>query len=34
LVGFGTGMAFDVRTEGELEEALRQATSADVVVFI
>ena len=31
---FGTGLAFDVRTEGELEEALRQAESADSVVFI
>ena len=31
---FGTGMAFDVRTEGELEEALRQAEGADSVVFI
>jgi indolepyruvate decarboxylase len=31
---FGTGLAFDVRTEGELEEALRQAAVADSVVFI
>jgi indolepyruvate decarboxylase len=31
---FGTGLAFDVRTEGELEEALRQAEAADAVVFI
>jgi indolepyruvate decarboxylase len=31
---FGTGLAFDVRTEGELEEALRQAAAADSVVFI
>jgi indolepyruvate decarboxylase len=31
---FGTGLAFDVRTEGELEEALRQAEAADSVVFI
>jgi indolepyruvate decarboxylase len=31
---FGTGLAFDVRTEGELEEALRQAAAADTVVFI
>jgi TPP-dependent 2-oxoacid decarboxylase len=31
---FGTGMAFDARTEGELEEALRRAASADTVVFI
>jgi indolepyruvate decarboxylase len=31
---FGTGLAFDVRTEGELEEALRQADAADSVVFI
>ena len=31
---FGTGLAFDVRTEGELEEALHQAEAADSVVFI
>jgi indolepyruvate decarboxylase len=31
---FGAGLAFDVRTEGELEEALRQAEAADSVVFI
>jgi indolepyruvate decarboxylase len=31
---FGTGLAFDVRTEGELEDALRQAAAADSVVFI
>ena len=31
---FGTGLAFDVRTEGELEEALRQAEAADSAVFI
>jgi indolepyruvate decarboxylase len=31
---FGTGMAFDVRTEGELEEALARAAAADSVVFI
>ena len=27
-------MAFDVRTEGELEDALHQAEAADSVVFI
>jgi indolepyruvate decarboxylase len=31
---FSTGLAFDVRTEGELEEALRRAEAADSVVFI
>jgi indolepyruvate decarboxylase len=31
---FGSGLVFDVRTEGELEEALRQAETADSVVFI
>ena len=31
---FGDGMAFDVRTEGELEDALHQAEAADSVVFI
>jgi hypothetical protein len=31
---FGTGLAFDVRTEGELEDALAQAGAADSVVFI
>jgi indolepyruvate decarboxylase len=31
---FGTGLAFDVRTEGELEDALVQAAAADSVVFI
>ena len=31
---FGGGLAFDVRTEGELEDALRQATTADELVFI
>jgi indolepyruvate decarboxylase len=31
---FGTGLAFDVRTEGELEEALRLVEAADSVVFI
>ena len=31
---FGAGLAFDVRTEGELEEALHQAEAADSVVFI
>jgi indolepyruvate decarboxylase len=31
---FGTGRAFDVRTEGELEDALQQAEAADSVVFI
>jgi indolepyruvate decarboxylase len=31
---FGSGMAFEVRTEGELEEALRQAEAADSLVFI
>jgi indolepyruvate decarboxylase len=31
---FGTGLAFDVRTERELEAALHQAAAADSVVFI
>ena len=31
---FGTALAFDVRTEEELEEALRQAEAVDSVVFI
>ncbi len=31
---FGGGLAFDVRTEGELEDALLQATTADELVFI
>ena len=31
---FGGGTAFDVRTEGELEDALCQAASADELVFI
>jgi indolepyruvate decarboxylase len=31
---FGGGLAFDVRTEGELEEALRQAEAADSAVLI
>jgi indolepyruvate decarboxylase len=31
---FGTGLAFDVRTEGELEDALGQAEAADSVAFI
>jgi indolepyruvate decarboxylase len=31
---FGGGLAFDVRTEGELEIALREAEAADSVVFI
>jgi len=31
---FGGGVAFDVRTEGELEDALRQATTSDKLVFI
>jgi indolepyruvate decarboxylase len=31
---FGTGLAFDVSTEGELEAALDQAAAADSVVFI
>jgi indolepyruvate decarboxylase len=31
---FGGGVAFDVHTEGQLEEALAQATGADQLVFI
>ena len=31
---FGGGQAFDVRTEGELEDALRRAAAADELVFI
>ena len=31
---FGGGLGFDVRTEGELEEALDRAAAADGVVFI
>ncbi len=31
---FGGGLALDVRTEGELEEALGQAAKADGLVFI
>lgn len=31
---FGGGMGFDVRTEGELEDALAKAASADCLVFI
>ena len=31
---FGGGTAFDVRTEGELDDALRQAATADELVFI
>jgi len=31
---FGGGLAFDVRTEGELEEALEKAVTADCLVFI
>jgi TPP-dependent 2-oxoacid decarboxylase len=31
---FGKGRSFDVRTEGDLEEALRQAAAADSVVLI
>lgn len=31
---FGGGLGLDVRTEGELEEALDKAASADGLVFI
>jgi len=31
---FGGGLSFDVRTEGELEDALRKASTADELVFI
>jgi len=31
---FGGGLSFDVRTEGELEEALRKVASAHDLVFI
>jgi indolepyruvate decarboxylase len=30
---FGTGLAFDVRTEGEFEEALRQAEAAETAAW-